>query len=62
MSLKRSLLLMELILEHVSKRSQFGSMISFTGVSSVFCVMESPTCSYFEPTHVLDMEDGKFPA
>ena len=61
MSLTRSLLLTELIREHVSNMIQFGFMMSFTGEEFVVCSMVSLILSYCDPTCVLDMMDRRFP-
>ena len=60
--LDKILFLMELIVEHVSIRIQFGLMMLV--VSSFFVVwfMLSPTCSDCDPVRVLAVGDGQFPA
>ena len=58
--LKRPLLLMELMVEHVSNKSQFGFMLSFTSASFIFCTIVSPICSDYDPMRVLNVEDGQF--
>ena len=56
----RSLLLTEIMVEHIYSNSQFRLIISCSGVSFVFCAIVSPTCKYFNPTRVIDMNDGQF--
>ena len=56
------LFLMKMIVEHVSKRIQFGLMMLVIGASFVVWVIVSPTCSDCDPTKVLDDGDGQFPA
>ena len=53
---------MELMVDHLFRRIQFGLIMSVAGSSFVVLVMVSPTCSYFYPVLVLDVNDGKFPA
>ena len=58
----RLLFLMELMVEQVSSRIQFGLIILVVGASFVVWVMVSPTCSDCVPVRVLDVDDGQFPA
>ena len=51
---------MELMVEHVSNKSQFGFMLSFTSASFIFCTIVSPICSDYDPMRVLNVEDGQF--
>ena len=53
--------MMEPMVEHVSRRIQFGLMILVVGDSFVFWFMVSPTCSDFDPVHVLAVHYGQFP-
>ena len=52
---------MELVVEHVFNRIQFGFMVSFTGASFIIFSMVSQICSDCDLTRLLDVEDGKFP-
>ena len=54
--------LMELMVDNVSIRIQFGLMVLVVGLSLVVWVMVSPTCSDFDPLRVLAVGDGQFPA
>ena len=56
----RYLILNELLVEHVSIKSQFGFMASFYGLLLVVCVIVSPTCKVCDPTCVFEVDDGKF--
>ena len=60
MCLTRSLLLNEMMVEHVSSNRQLWFMISWYGVYLVVCAIDSPTCRYFDPTRVIVVDDGKF--
>ena len=55
------LLLMELMVDHVSKRIQFDWIMLGVGTSYMVWVRVSPNCSDFDPTQVLDADDGQFP-
>ena len=50
----------DLMVEHVSSKSQFGLMISCYGVSLVFCAIVSTTNTDCNTTRVLDVDNGKF--
>ena len=52
---------MELMVEHVSKRIQFGLMMLVVVEYFVVWFMASPTCSDSDPVQLLDVDDGKFP-
>ena len=52
---------MGLMVEHMSKRIQFGLIMVVVGASFVVWVMVSSTCSDYDPAQVLDDEDGQFP-
>ena len=52
---------MELMVEHVFKRIQFGLIMLVVGAYFVFWVMVSPTCSDFDISRVLYADDGKYP-
>ena len=47
------------MVEHVSSNIQFGSMMLFSGVS-FFCTIVSTICRYYNPRHVIGMDDGNF--
>ena len=55
------LFLIEMMVEHVYKRIQFGLIILVVGASFIVRVMVSHTCSDCDPTHVLDSDGGKVP-
>ena len=57
----RFLFILELIVEHVSRRIQFGLMMLAVGATFVVWVMVSPTCSNYDLAQVLDVDDVKFP-
>ena len=48
---------MELMVEHVSKRIQFGFMILVAGAYFVVWIMVIPTSSDCDPVRVLDVDD-----
>ena len=50
------------MVEHVSSSIQFGLMVSGSVVVFVAYAMVSPACSDCDPTRVLDMNYGQFPA
>ena len=52
----------ELMVEHVSRRIQFGLMMLVVGASLFLWFMMIPTFSDCDPARVLDVDDGKFPA
>ena len=54
--------LMELIVEHVFRRIQFGLIILVVAVYFVVWFMASPICSDFDPLQMFNVDDGKFPA
>ena len=54
------LFLMELMVEHVSRRIQFGLMMLVVGASFVIWVMVSSTCGDCDPIRVLDVDYEKF--
>ena len=54
------LCLMELMIEQVSRKIQFGLIILVVGVSFVIWVMASPTCSDCVTVRVLAVDDGQF--
>ena len=58
----RMFFLMELMVEHVSRRIQFGLMILVIGASFVVWIMVSPTCNYCNPLRLLAFDDGQFTA
>ena len=58
---KRFLFLMEVMVEHVSRRIQFGLIILVVGASFMFWFMVNPTCSGCDPVRVLAVDDGQFP-
>ena len=60
MSWTRILFLMELIVEQVSRRIQFGLIIIFGGASFVVWVMMWPFCNVFVPVRVLAVDDRQF--
>ena len=49
-------------MEHVSSNSQFGLMMSCSGVLFVVYDIVSPTCRYYNTTHVIDVDDIQFTA
>ena len=58
----RFLFLVELMVDHVSRRIKLGLMILVVGESFVFWVMVSTTCSDCGPVRVLNVDDGQFTA
>ena len=54
------LFLMELMVEHVSRRIHFGLMMLVVGASFVIWVMVSSTCGDCDPIRVLDVDYEKF--
>ena len=56
----RLLFMMELMVDHVSRRIQFGSIILVVYASFVVWVMESPTFNDCDPVQVLAVDDGQF--
>ena len=54
--------LTELMIEHVSRRIQFGLLIFVVDASFVVWVMVSPICSDCDPVQVLDVDYVQFPA
>ena len=56
------LFLLELMVEHVPIRIQFGLMMLVVGASFVVLVVVSPTCSDCDPVRVLAVDDGQFTA
>ena len=52
--------LIELMVEQVSRRIQFGLIILVVGVYFVVWFMVSPTCGDCVPVRVLVVDDGKF--
>ena len=58
----RIFFLVELMVEHVSRRTQFGLTIFMVGASFVVWVMLSPTFSDCDPVRLLAVDDGKFTA
>ena len=52
--------IMELMVEQVYRRIQFGLIILVVGASFVVWVMARPTCSECVPVRVLAVDDGKF--
>ena len=56
------LFLMELMVEHVSRRIHSVLMILVVGAFFVVWVMLSPTCSDCDTVRMLDVDYGKFPA
>ena len=54
--------LMELMVEHVYRRIQFGLMVLVVGAYFVVWVMVSSTCSDCDPRRVLAVDDENFPA
>ena len=58
----RLLFLMELMVDQVSRRIQFGLIVLVVGVSSVVWVMVRPTYSDCVPVRVLAVDDAKFTA
>ena len=50
------------MVEHVSKRIQFGLTILVVGASFLVWVVVSPNCSDYNQMRVLDVDDGQFPA
>ena len=58
----RLLFMMELMVEQVSRRIQFGLIILVVGASFVVWVMVSPICSDCVPVRVLAVDDEQFSA
>ena len=58
----RSVLLTELIVEHLSNRIQLVLMMSVFGMLVVGCAMGSPNCTDCDPVHELYIDNGHFPA
>ena len=56
------LFLMELMVDHVYNSIQFGLIILLVGAPFVVWVTLSPTFSDFNPTRVLDADNGQIPA
>ena len=52
--------IMELMVDHVSRRIQFGLIILVVGASFVVWFMVRHTCSYYVPVRVLAVDDGHF--
>ena len=52
---------MELMVDHVSKRIQFGLMILVLGAYFVVWVMVGTTCSDCDSVRVFAVDDGQFP-
>ena len=57
----RLLFLVELMVEQVSRRIQFGLIILAFGASFLVWVMVRPTCSDCVPVRVLAVHGGQFP-
>ena len=57
----RLLFLMEVMVEQVSRRIQFGLIILVVGASFVVLVMVRHTCNDCVTVRVLAIDDGKFP-
>ena len=53
---------MEMMVEQVSRRIQFGLIILVVGASFVVWVMARPTCRDCVPVRLLAVDDGQFPA
>ena len=53
--------LMELMVDHVSRRIQFGLIMLVFGASLLVWLMLSSICSNCDPVRVLADDDGKFP-
>ena len=53
---------MELMVEQVYRRIQFGLIILVVVASFVVWVMVRPTCSDCVPVLILAVDDGQFPA
>ena len=53
---------MELMVDNVSKRIQFGLINFVVGASFLVWFMVSPTCSDCDLVWVLDLYDGQFTA
>ena len=56
------LFLVELMVEHVSRRIKFVLMMLVVGSSFVVLVVFSPTCSEYDTVRVLSVYDGQFTA
>ena len=54
--------MMELMVEHASRKIQFGLMMLVVGEYFMVLVTVGPTCSDFDPVQVLYVDDGRFPA
>ena len=54
-----SILLTELIVEHLYNMIQLVFMMSVSGMLVVVCVMVIPTCSYFDPAQALAVDDSQ---
>ena len=54
--------MIELMVQKVSRRIQFGLIILVVGAYFVVWVMVRPTCSDYFLVRVLAVDDGKFPA
>ena len=54
--------LMELVVDYVSRRIQFGLIMGVVGAYFVVWLMVIPICNDFDPVQVLDVDVGKFPA
>ena len=52
--------MMELMVDNVSRRIQFGLMIILMGAYFMVWVMVSTTCSDYYPVQVLAVDDGYF--
>ena len=50
---------MEMIVDQVSRRIQFGLILLVVGASFVVWVMARPTCNDYDPVRVLVVDDGK---
>ena len=53
---------MELMVEHVYRRIQFGLMMFVVCAYFMVWVIVNPTCSDFDPVRVLAVDYGKFTA
>ena len=58
----RFLFMMELMVENVSRRIQFGYIILVVGASFAVWFMVIHTCSDCDPVWVLAVDDGNFPS
>ena len=54
----KNLVLMELMVEHVSRKIQFGFIIFVVGDSFVVWVVVSRICSDCDPVQMLGVDDG----